>query len=49
MVAGGIGGGIVGRSLYKKMDLKAVNILYMCLMLVIVSISIYNCIKYLNL
>lgn len=49
MVAGGIGGGIVGRSLYKKMDLKAVNILYICLMLVIVSISIYNCIKYLNL
>ena len=45
----GIGGGIMGRSLYKKMDLKAVNILYICLMVVIVSISIYNCIKYLNL
>ena len=49
MVAGGIGGGIVGRSLYKKMDLKAVNILYICLMCIIVSISIYNCIKYLNI
>lgn len=49
MVAGGIGGGIVGRKLYKRMDLKAVNVLYICLMCVIVSISIYNCIKYLNL
>ena len=49
MVAGGIGGGIVGRMLYKKMDLKAVNVLYICLMGIIVSISIYNCIKYLNL
>ena len=46
MVAGGIGGGIVGRKLYKKMDLKAVNVLYICLMGIIVSISIYNCIKY---
>ena len=46
MVAGGIGGGIVGRTLYKKMDLKAVNVLYICLMGIIVSISIYNCIKY---
>ncbi|MBQ7049220.1 MAG: sulfite exporter TauE/SafE family protein [Firmicutes bacterium] len=49
MVVGGIGGGIVGRMLYKKMDLKAVNVLYICLMGIIVSISIYNCIKYLNL
>ena len=46
MVAGGIGGGIVGRKLYKRMDLKAVNGLYICLMGIIVSISIYNCIKY---
>ncbi len=49
MVAGGISGGIVGRKLYKKMDLKAVNVLYICLMFIIVCISIYNCIKYLNL
>ncbi len=49
MVAGGIGGGIVGRTLYKKMNLKAVNILYICLMGIIVSISIYNCIQYLHM
>ena len=48
MVAGGIGGGMVGRTLYKKMNLKAVNVLYICLMFIIVSISIYNCVKYLN-
>ena len=48
MVAGGIGGGIVGRKLYKKMDLRAVNVLYICLMGVIVSISIFNCIKYVS-
>ena len=46
LVGGGIGGGIVGRKLYKKMDLKAVNVLYICLMGIIVSSSIYNCIKY---
>ena len=49
MVAGGIIGGMVGRSFYRKMNLKAVNILYICLMCIIVSISIFNCIKYLNM
>ena len=49
MVAGGITGGMVGRTLYRKMNLKAVNVLYIGLMCIIVSISIYNCIKYLNM
>ncbi len=49
MVAGGISGGMVGRTLYKKMNLKAVNALYICLMGIIVSISIYNCIQYLDM
>lgn len=49
MVAGGITGGMVGRSFYRKMNLKAVNILYICLMCIIVSISIFNCIKYCNM
>ena len=46
MVAGGIGGGIAGRSLNRKMDNKAVDKLFLCLMGVIICISIYNTWKY---
>ena len=46
MVAGGIGGGIIGRSLNKRMDDKAVENLFIALMAVIIGISIYNCVRY---
>ena len=42
MVAGGIGGGIVGRSLNKKMDNRAVDKLFIGLMVLIVAICVYN-------
>ena len=42
MVAGGIGGGILGRLFNKKMDNGAVDRLFVLLMLVIIGISIYN-------
>ena len=42
MVAGGIGGGVVGRTLNKKMDNNAVDKLFICLMVVIVAICISN-------
>ena len=45
MVAGGIGGGIVGRKLNKKMDNKAVDKLFIGLMVLIVGISVYNAVR----
>ena len=42
MVAGGIGGGIVGRKLNKKMDNRAVDKLFIGLMVLIVAICVYN-------
>ncbi len=45
MVAGGIGGGIVGRSLNKKMDNKAVDKLFIGLMVLIVAICVYNSVR----
>lgn len=42
MVAGGIGGGIVGRSLNRKMDNRAVDKLFLGLMAVIIGICVYN-------
>ena len=45
MVAGGIGGGIVGRSLNKKMDNKAVDKLFIGLMVLIVTICVYNAVR----
>ena len=45
MVAGGIGGGIVGRSLNKKMDNRAVDKLFIGLMVLIVGICIYNAVR----
>lgn len=46
MVAGGIGGGVVGRMFNKKMDNRAVDKLFMVLMAVIILISIYNAFQY---
>lgn len=47
MVAGGIGGGIIGRALNKKMNDQAVNILFICLMVIIILICVYNTWQYL--
>ena len=46
MIAGGIGGGIVGRKLNKKMNNAAVDKLFIGLMCVIIAISIFNTWKY---
>ncbi len=46
MVAGGIGGGIAGRWLNKRMDNEAVEKLFIGLMALIVCISIFNGIQY---
>ena len=43
---GGIGGGIAGRALNKKMDNKAVDKLFLCLMAVIIGISVFNTWQY---
>ena len=45
MVLGGIGGGIVGRSLNKKMDNRAVDKLFIGLMVLIVGICVYNTVR----
>lgn len=45
MVAGGIGGGIVGRKLNKKMDNRAVDKLFIGLMVLIVGICVYNALR----
>lgn len=45
MVAGGIGGGIVGRGLNRKMDNRAVDKLFMGLMLLIIGICVYNAVR----
>ena len=42
MVAGGIGGGIVGRTLNKRMDNRAVDTLFVCLMSLIIAICVFN-------
>ncbi len=48
MVAGGIGGGIVGRMLNKKLEARTVDKLFIFLMLVIIAISVYNGVSYLK-
>lgn len=45
MVAGGIGGGIVGRSLNRKMDNRAVDKLFICLLVLIIAICVYNTVR----
>ena len=47
MIAGGIGGGIMGRSLNKKLNNAAVDRLFLGLMAIIIGISLYNAGKYL--
>lgn len=49
MVGGGIGGGIVGRKLNKKIDVHTVERLFMGLMLVIIGICVYNTVRNLYL
>ncbi len=46
MAAGGIGGGIIGRALNKKLDERAVDRLFIALMAVIIVISVMNAIRY---
>lgn len=48
MICGGVGGGIIGRSINKKIDDRAVDKLFICLLFVIVLICIYNTVKYLR-
>ncbi len=45
MVAGGIGGGIVGRKCNRKMNSQAVDKLFIGLMVLIVAICVYNAIR----
>ena len=45
MVVGGIGGGIAGRSLNKKMDNRAVDKLFICLMVLIIAICVFNAVR----
>lgn len=47
MIGGGIGGGIIGRAINKKIDDRTVDKLFICLLLVIVLICIYNAVKFL--
>ena len=46
MVASGIGGGMLGRVFNKRMDNRAVDKLFMGLMVVIMGISLYNVYQY---
>lgn len=46
MMAGGIGGALLGGALSKRMDNRAVEKLLMGLMLVIIGINVYNVIHY---
>ena len=46
MVCGGIGGGMAGRAVNKRMDNTAVDKLFMGLMVVIILISISNAVRY---
>ena len=46
MVCGGIGGGMIGRKLNKKLDNRAVDKLFVALMAVIILISLWNAYQY---
>ena len=46
MVSGGIGGGIIGRALNRKIDDQAVERLFIALMAVIIAISLFNTWRY---
>ena len=47
MIAGGLGGGILGRRLNRRMDSRAVEGLFILLMAVIICISLFNMRRYL--
>ena len=47
MVIGGIGGGVFGRKVSRKIDAEKTNKLFILLMVVIIFINIYNTYKYL--
>ena len=47
MAGGGILGGIIGRSLNRKMDEKAVNTLFTVFLFIIIAISVCNAIRFL--
>lgn len=42
MIVGGIGGGVVGRALNKRMDNWTVDLLFICLMVLIIAICVFN-------
>ncbi len=46
MISGGIFGGIIGRKINKHINSKSVDKLFICLMVVIIIINIYNIWKY---
>lgn len=46
MICGGIGGGMAGRVVNKRMDNAAVDKLFMGLMVVIILISVFNTVRY---
>lgn len=46
MVCGGIGGGMAGRSVNKRISGEAVDQLFMVLMAIIIFISVYNTVRY---
>lgn len=46
MLAGGLGGGIIGRMIYRRIDNQAVEWLFMALMAVIIGISLFNTARY---
>lgn len=46
MVCGGIGGGMAGRTVNKRISSAAVDKLFMALMVVIIFISVYNTVRY---
>lgn len=47
MIAGGIGGGIIGRALSKRMDNSHTDKLLMALMVVIMGVCVYNMTRFL--
>ena len=46
MVCGGIGGGVVGRAVNRKIDNAAVEKLFVLLMVIIICISLFNAWRY---
>ena len=48
MVAGGIIGGTVGPMISKKLSLKGVDKIYLCMVVGIILISVYNAVNYLG-